>query len=102
MPRTVFETLINNNSRFKTQKVSPFQLSVLKNEENNYQKDASHLKNNKNSSHGKRYKKDIEKGGKMKNGKHKKSLTNVTTSIKLFTFIFCLFIWKMIYIHNIK
>ena len=33
-----------------------------------------HLKNNKNSSHDKRYKKDTEKREKMKNEKHKKSL----------------------------
>ena len=32
-------------------------------------------KNNKNSSRNKRYKKDIEKGEKMKNEKCKKSLT---------------------------
>ena len=32
-----------------------------KNEKKNHQKDASHLKNNKNSSHGKINKKDIEK-----------------------------------------
>ena len=41
----------------------------------NQQKDASHLKHNKNSSHGKRYKKKNWKGGKMKNQKHKESLT---------------------------
>ena len=40
----------------------------------NQEKNASHLKNNKNSSHNKRYKKEIEKVGKMKNEKHKKSL----------------------------
>ena len=32
----------------------------------NHHKHASHLKNNKNSSHNTRYKKDIEKGGKWK------------------------------------
>ena len=37
----------------------------------NHQKDATHLKNNKNSSHNKRF---IEKGG-MKNEKYKESLT---------------------------
>ena len=36
---------------------------------------ASHLNNNKDSSHDKRYKKDIEKEEKMKNQKYKKSLT---------------------------
>ena len=30
----------------------------------NHRKDASQLKNNKNSSHNKRHKKDIENGGK--------------------------------------
>ena len=48
------------------------------------------LKNNKNSSQGKIYKKDIEKSGKMKN-----KINNESTTIKLFNFIFC--IWKRIY-----
>ena len=44
----------------------------LKIKEDN-QKGASHLKNNKNSLHSKREKKDIEKG-EMKSEKYKKSL----------------------------
>ena len=41
----------------------------------NHQIDVSHIKNNKNYSHNKRYKKDIEKGEGKKNEKQKKSLT---------------------------
>ena len=47
---------------------------MLKKSKKNDQKYLSHLKNNKNSSHGKRYKKDIKKRGKMKNEKYEKSL----------------------------
>ena len=50
-------------------------LSSVKKIKKNHQKDASHLKDNKNSSHNKKCKKDIEKGSKMKNEKYKKSLT---------------------------
>ena len=46
-------------------------------------KDASRLKNIRNSSHNKCYKNDIEKSTKMKNEKYKKSLT---TTMNLFTF----------------
>ena len=49
-----------------------------------HQKDASYLKNEKKSSHSKRYNKDIE-NGVIKNEKYKKSLT---TKIKFLTFIF--------------
>ena len=41
----------------------------------NYHKDASLLKNNKNSSHDKRFKKDIEKEEKIKNEKCEQNLT---------------------------
>ena len=53
----------------------------------NHQKDVSHLKNDKHSSHSKRNMK-----GKMKNEKHNKSL-NKTKAIKLFTSIFFVY-WK--------
>ena len=49
----------------------------------NHEKDASHLKNDKDSSNGKRYKKDIEKGDKMKNEK----LNNVTTTITFYFYL---------------
>ena len=59
----------------------------------NHQKDVSHLKNDKRSSHSKRNMK-----GKMKNEKHKKSL-NKTKTIKFFTSIF-LYIEKNIFCPN--
>ena len=46
--------------------LSSLYIVLLKNEKKNHPKNASHLKNNANSSHGKRYKKDIEKEEKMK------------------------------------
>ena len=55
----------------------------LKLKKKHSKKDASRLKNIKNSSHNKSYKKDIEKGTKMKNEKYKKSLTTI---MNLFTF----------------
>ena len=55
-----------------------FSLKIKK----NHQKDASHSKNNKNSSHIRK----TMKRGKMKNEKNK--FNNVTTAIKLLTFIF--------------
>ena len=61
----------------------------------NHQKNASHLKNNKNSSHSKRYKKDIEKVGMNEKQKVREKFNNVTTTTKLFTLIFR--IWKRIY-----
>ena len=47
------------------------------------EKYASHLKNDKDSSNGKRHKKDIEKGDKMKNEK----LNNVTTTINFYFYL---------------
>ena len=55
-----------------------------------HQKDASHLKNNKNSLHGKRCKKGIEKGKKNERWKVSETFNKLTTTIKFFTFIFCL------------
>ena len=53
---------------------------------NNPLKDASHPKNNnKNSSHSKRN--NIEKG---ENGKKNKKSLNIATTIKFFTFVFCI------------
>ena len=46
--------------------LSGLYIVLLKIEKKNHPKNASHLKNNTNSSHGKRYKKDIEKEEKMK------------------------------------
>ena len=48
----------------------------------------------RDSSHNKRYKKDIEKGGNEKRKVYEK-FNDVTTTIKFFTFIF--YIWKRIY-----
>ena len=95
IPHIVLKTFINNNSRFKTQKISWWVVWVgdasniyksfcIKNHYWNlklsvvalssvikrspwkwkkyHQKNARYLNNNKNSSHDKRYKKDIEKG----------------------------------------
>ena len=52
-------------------------------------KDASHLKKNKNYLHKNRYKKGIEKKGKLKK-KSIRNFKNVTTTIKFFTFTFCI------------
>ena len=50
-------------------------LKGLKIRKESPEKDAIHLNNNKNSSHNKRYKKNIGKEEKIKNEKYKKSLT---------------------------
>ena len=54
--RQILDLEVVFSSSFKWDKVFP--LKIIK---KNHQKDASHLKNNKCSSHGERYKKDIEK-----------------------------------------
>ena len=58
--KIIIRTGIVYSSSFKCYKV--FSLKT----KNNPQKDASHLKHDKNSLHNKRYKKDIEKNGKWK------------------------------------
>ena len=64
-----------------------FKNVLVKNEKENHQKDASHLKSNKNSSQSKIYKEDIEKGEKWKRRVCEK-FNNVLMRINFFTFIF--------------
>ena len=66
----------------------------------NHRKDTSHLKSNKNSLHSNRFKNDMEKkrgrgGGGGEKRKVEEKFNNATTTIKLLTFMFC--IWKRIY-----
>ena len=58
-------------------------------------KDTGHLKSNKNSLHSNRFKNDMEKkGGRGEKRKVEEKFNNATTTIKLLTFMFC--IWKRI------
>ena len=49
---------------------------LVKSEKKNHQKDAIHLRNNKNTSHRKRYKKVIEKWKIIKSKKYKKKIND--------------------------
>ena len=76
-----------------------FSLSVIKRSlqkwKQNHQKDASHLKNNKNSSNSNSYKEDIEKGEGNEKRKVWEESNSAAMTIKFFTFI--LHTWKWTY-----